>query len=99
MKDFEKTWNNLLHFVEKGDKIKMVVKLNDLCDLKGMKKMELLDISISGFKNIKEFKMEFGSINVLVGQNGYGKSNIIDAIDFAFDFIHSPSNKRIHMMS
>lgn len=88
-----------MHFAEKGGKIKMVVRLNDLCDLKGVKKMELLDISISGFKNIKEFKMEFDSINVLVGQNGYGKSNIIDAIDFAFDFIHSPSNKRIHMMS
>lgn len=61
--------------------------------------MEILNISIGGFRNIKHLKLDFGTITALVGLNGYGKSNVMDAIDFGFDFIHFPSLSRNGMMS
>ena len=90
---------NMLHFVKKGGKIYMKAGLNDLYNLQGVKKMEILNISIGGFRNIRKLKIDFDSITALVGLNGYGKSNVMDAIDFAFDFIHCPSNIRVSMMS
>lgn len=89
----------MLHFVKKGGKIYMKAGLNDLYNLQGVKKMEILNISIGGFRNIRKLKIDFDSITALVGLNGYGKSNVMDAIDFAFDFIHCPSNIRVSMMS
>ncbi len=77
----------------------MKARLYDLCNLQGVRKMEILNISIGGFRNIKKVRLDFDSITALVGLNGYGKSNVMDAIDFAFDFIHYPSNARIGMMS
>ena len=71
----------------------------DLCALQGAKKMEILNITVGGFRNIRNVKLDFDSITALVGLNGYGKSNLMDAIDFGFDFIHFPSNTRNVMMS
>lgn len=77
----------------------MRVRLLDLYNLQGVEKMEILNISVGGFRNIKSLQLSFDSITALVGLNGYGKSNVMDAIDFGFDFIHSTSNSRIGMMS
>ncbi len=77
----------------------MRVRMIDLCALQGVKKMEILNITVGGFRNIKNVKLDFDSITALVGLNGYGKSNLMDAIDFGFDFIHFPSNSRNGMMS
>jgi len=70
-----------------------------LCSLQGVKKMEILNITVGGFRNIKHLKLKFDTITALVGLNGYGKSNVMDAIDFGFDFIHFPSNMRNGMMA
>ncbi len=70
-----------------------------LLNLQGAKKMEILNITVGGFRNIEKVKIDFDSITALVGLNGYGKSNVIDAIDFGFDFIHFPCNVRSEMMS
>jgi predicted ATPase len=39
-------------------------------------------VKISNFKSVVDLTMELGSFNVLIGENGCGKSNIIEAIAF-----------------
>lgn len=41
------------------------------------------EISIENFKSVASLKLELGRINVLIGANGSGKSNILEAIAFA----------------
>lgn len=41
------------------------------------------NIKISRFKSIKEIKLELGRVNIFVGSNGAGKSNILEAIGLA----------------
>ena len=89
----------MLHFVEKGGIIRMKVSMLDLFNLQGVRQMEILNITVGGFRNIKRLKLDFDTITALVGLNGYGKSNVMDAIDFGFDFIHFPGNLRSGMMS
>jgi len=61
--------------------------------------MEILNITVGGFRNIKHQKLCFDSITALVGLNGYGKSNIMDAIDFGFDYIHNSNTGRAKLMT
>ncbi len=77
----------------------MKVRIVELLNLQGVKNMEILNITIGGFRNIKRQKLYFDSITAFVGLNGYGKSNIMDGIDFGFDFIHNSNNTRIKMMA
>ena len=44
--------------------------------------MEILRVKVKGIRNITEAKISFDKITALVGLNGYGKSNIMDAVDF-----------------
>jgi AAA15 family ATPase/GTPase len=39
-------------------------------------------VKISNFKSVVDLTMELGSFNVLIGENGCGKSNILEAIAF-----------------
>ena len=56
--------------------------------------MKLLNVRIEGFRNIKNNSIEFGDgITSLVSTNSYGKSNIMNAIDFAVDFIKADSKE------
>lgn len=41
------------------------------------------EIEIEGFKSIEHLTLELGRVTVLVGENGCGKSNILEAIAFA----------------
>lgn len=41
------------------------------------------EIEIEGFKSIDRLKLELGRVTVLIGENGCGKSNILEAIAFA----------------
>lgn len=73
--------------------------LNILLKETGGERMDVLSISIGGFRNISSAKLDFGSITALVGLNGYGKSNIMDAIGFGLDFIKAPSNYKSMFMA
>lgn len=42
-------------------------------------------IEISGFKSIKHCTMDFKNINLLIGENGSGKSNILNALVYFFN--------------
>lgn len=55
-------------------------------------------IRVDGFRNIDDVSIEFGDIVALVGLNNYGKSNLIDSIDFAQDFIKYPIEGKNYLM-
>ncbi len=61
--------------------------------------MKINQITVSGFKNVRKTKLEMDSICAIVSPNNYGKSNLIEAIDFGFDFIHESRKGRRAMMS
>ena len=62
--------------------------------------MRIESIKIEGFKNIDKVSIELGEgITALVSPNGYGKSNAIEAIRFAMDFIHADPDSKSEMMS
>lgn len=60
--------------------------------------MKIRKIKISGFKNISESDITFGDFNALIALNNYGKSNLIQAIDFSNDFIQSSNKTKSQMM-
>ncbi len=37
-------------------------------------------IYVNGFKSLRDFELELGSVNVFIGANGSGKSNILEAL-------------------
>ncbi len=61
--------------------------------------MEIRNISISGFCNIKQFDINLTDFNALVAPNNYGKSNVLEGIRFAFRFIAATADERQTMMS
>lgn len=62
--------------------------------------MRLESITIEGFKNIDKVSIELGEgITALVSPNGYGKTNVIEAIRFAMDYIHADPESKSEMMS
>lgn len=61
--------------------------------------MELNKISISGFCNISRFDIDLTDFNALVAPNNYGKSNVLEGVRFAFNFINSSEMQRREMMS
>lgn len=42
----------------------------------------LLRLQVSGFKNLREVDVRFGPFTCIAGENGVGKSNLLDAIAF-----------------
>ena len=61
--------------------------------------MLIQKISIDGFKNIANTSIEFNTITALVGLNNYGKSNFLEAIDFAQTYIKCSPKARMGMMA
>lgn len=43
----------------------------------------ITDVHIQNFKSIHDLKLKLGRVTVLIGENGCGKSNILEAIAFA----------------
>lgn len=60
--------------------------------------MKLLSITVSGFRNVASTTLELGGITALVSPNNYGKSNLLEAIDFAFEFMGASSKQRAAWM-
>ena len=61
--------------------------------------MKINSITVSGFKNVKKTRLELDGICALISANNYGKSSLIEAIAFGFDFIHESRKGRKSMMS
>ena len=49
--------------------------------------MKIKTITVGNYKNIGPTTLELGQIVALVSINNYGKSNLLEAIDFGFDYI------------
>ncbi len=47
-------------------------------------------LHVENFKSIKSLDLELGPLNVLVGPNNAGKSNILDCFGFLGDFVRDP---------
>ena len=43
----------------------------------------LQEITIKNFKSIADDTIQLGRVNVFIGENGCGKSNILEAVGFA----------------
>ena len=41
------------------------------------------EVRIENYKSIQKLKLELGRVNVLIGENGCGKSNMLEAIALA----------------
>jgi len=44
-------------------------------------------LKVKNFRSLKDFEIEFGKFNVLVGKNASGKSNILDCLNFLREVI------------
>lgn len=56
--------------------------------------MQIRSFKIGGFRNISSIIIEMNNFTSLVALNGYGKSNVIDALDFGIKFIHEKDSLR-----
>ena len=48
---------------------------------------KLREISIAGYKSIRDARVELRDINILIGANGAGKSNLVSAFGLLHDLI------------
>lgn len=60
--------------------------------------MKIKRLTIGNFKNLAETTLELSHIVSLVSTNNYGKSNLLEAIRFGFDFITASPKARHNMM-
>src|ERR1700722_15293532 len=61
--------------------------------------MQIETIKIDGFANLDSVVLDLGKFNALVALNNFGKSNVIKAITFGFDFIQKSQSTRRNMMA
>ncbi len=56
-------------------------------------------LSIGGFTNIRQVSVDLSDLTSLVAPNNYGKSNVLKAVRFAFDFIKANANEKTVLMN
>lgn len=61
--------------------------------------MEITGFKIEGFANIAHQTLEVHELNALIAPNGYGKSNILNAIEFGVEFIYAEEAERRKMLA
>ena len=61
--------------------------------------MKIKSISIGGFKNLKQTRIEVDRITALVSPNNFGKSNFLQGFDFALTFLSAGEKSRKKMTS
>ena len=49
--------------------------------------MKIKSITVGNFKNIAETKLDLNQMVAIVSTNNYGKSNLLESINFGFDYI------------
>lgn len=60
--------------------------------------MDIRKITLSGYRNIVNSTIEFDKITSIVALNNFGKSNFLNGIDFALDFIKNSDKTKLRMM-
>lgn len=62
--------------------------------------MVLKSLMVGGFKNLNLTRIDFEHNTVaVISPNNYGKSNLLEALDFATDFISASPKQRTNMMA
>ena len=62
--------------------------------------MRLKSLFVSGFKNLHETTLITNNKTIaVISPNNYGKSNLLEALDFAVDFISASPKQRLSMMA
>ena len=61
--------------------------------------MKIKKLTIGGFKNLDDIVLDLDKMVAIVSPNNYGKSNLLEALSFATDFITASIKKRKTMMS
>jgi predicted ATPase len=51
-------------------------------------------LKVQNFRSLSNFELELGPVNILVGPNMAGKSNVIDVFRFLFDLLHPGSGQQ-----
>ena len=60
--------------------------------------MRIKAITIGGFKNLKRSRLQLDNTTIIASPNNYGKSNLLEAINFGVEFIKAKSKDRKSMM-
>ncbi len=60
--------------------------------------MKIKSVTIGGYKNLERSTISFSGIAAIISPNNYGKSNLLEAIDFGTDFILANPKERKQMM-
>lgn len=60
--------------------------------------MKIISLSVGGFKNLDYTTLKLDGITSIVSPNNYGKSNLLEALSFATDFISAGVKTRKQMM-
>ena len=60
--------------------------------------MKIKTVTIGNYKNLAKTTLQLSGVTALVSTNNYGKSNVLDAIQFGFDFISASQKSRGEMM-
>lgn len=58
-----------------------------------------MEVVVGGFKNVENIELSLDKFNSLVALNNYGKSNLLEAIEFGFEFINVPLEKKSKFMA
>lgn len=66
--------------------------------MKGKERIKFAKITVGGFKNIRKVDIELEQVTAFIAVNNYGKSNVMEALDFGFLFLHSSALQREAMM-
>jgi len=62
--------------------------------------MILKSLTVGGFKNLNLTHINFNHNTVaVISPNNYGKSNLLESLQFATDFINASSKQRVNMMA
>ena len=50
---------------------------------------------IEGISNISSLRLDLGQLNALIAPNGYGKSNVLSAVEFGMKFLSAAPQEEI----
>ena len=56
--------------------------------------MKIQVVKIDGYKNLKSTSFNLGKITALIALTNFGKSNVLDAINFGTRFIRANDDKK-----
>lgn len=61
--------------------------------------MRIQSIKISGFRNLKDVFIQLEDITALIGINNFGKSNVLDGIDYMVQLIKGSKETKVALLS